>query len=167
MGSMKHLSTKERRNRIQAFEKGYLVITKTLKEIPEEIWNYKPDEKSWSIHQIIVHLADSEAHAYTRLRTMIAENGSEVAAYNQDLWANELDYPNQSFHHALELFRLLRKLSTDVLMNLSEEKFSRFAVHSEHGQMNVDDWLISYDDHAQSHASQLLRNYEHWKKHKA
>ncbi|MDR3665677.1 MAG: hypothetical protein P4L35_02425, partial [Ignavibacteriaceae bacterium] len=55
-----------------------------LPEFPKKMWDFKPAPNRWSIKEIILHMADSEANAYVRCRKIIAENGSNVLAYDQD-----------------------------------------------------------------------------------
>ena len=63
--------------------------------MPEKMWQYKPGPAEWSIHEVLVHLADSEANLYVRARRFIAEPGSKVLSFDNDLWAKALDYHKQ------------------------------------------------------------------------
>jgi len=60
------------------------------------MWQYKPGPDRWSIHEIIVHLADSEANSYIRCRRFIAERGSRVMGYDENRWGNSLNYHGRS-----------------------------------------------------------------------
>jgi len=55
--------------------------------IVREQWHYKPGTDQWSIHEIIIHLADSEAHAYLRCRTILAEPGSTLIHFDEHQWS--------------------------------------------------------------------------------
>jgi transposase len=41
-------------------------------QFPKEMWTYKPGPDRWSIHEILVHIADSEVNSYVRCRRFIA-----------------------------------------------------------------------------------------------
>src|SRR5665647_790977 len=79
-----------------------------LPEFPKKMWDYKPAPNRWSIKEIILHMADSEANSYVRCRKIIAENGSNVLVYDQDKWAENLKYKDQNIEVSLELFKQLR-----------------------------------------------------------
>ena len=86
---------------MQAYEK----LIAALPHFPREMWQYRPAPDRWTIHEIIVHIADSEANSYVRCRRFIAEPGSTVMAYDEMAWAQRLNYHAQSPEAALELFK--------------------------------------------------------------
>lgn len=98
----------ERKALIEKFAQGHRDLVEALADIPAEAMHWKPAPGKWSIHQIVVHLVDSEANGYVRCRALIAEPGKTVMAYDQDHWANDLEYEVQDLEESLELFRLLR-----------------------------------------------------------
>jgi hypothetical protein len=128
------------------------------------MWQFKPAPDRWSIHEIIVHLADSEANSFVRCRCFVAEPGKTIMAYNQDLWASRTDYHRQSTDDALELFRLLRKSSYDLIKTLPDEAWLSTIIHPEVGSMAFEKWLVIYEEHVRKHIEQMRRNYDAWKK---
>jgi hypothetical protein len=134
-----------------------------LQEIPRDAWTFRPAPGRWTIHEIVIHLAEAEAHGFVRGRAAIAEPGCRIAAYDQDRWAAELGYLHQDPAEALELFRLLRQLTGGLLRRLPDEGWGRTLEHPERGTMTLDDWLVLYDEHPQIHIRQIERNYESWK----
>ena len=69
------------------------MLMSTLKDIPREMWKFKPEPKEWSVHEVLVHLADSESNAALRARKLIVEPGGALMGYDQDKWAIELELP--------------------------------------------------------------------------
>ena len=130
---------------------------------PHEMWQFKPTEDSWSIHEIIIHIADSEANSYIRCRRFLAEPGEPLLAYDQNRWASELDYHAQSPQDALELFRWLRKKSYDLIKLAPDEVWSRECFHPEIGMMTMDDWLDTYERHVPEHVAQMRGVFESWR----
>ena len=128
------------------------------------MWQWKPAPEKWSIHEVLIHIADSEANSFVRCRRFIAEPGSGVYGYNENKWAKNLDYHSQSIEDALELFRLLRKASYDLIKTVSEETWQTATVdHSESGVMSFEQWLKNYEEHIPVHIRQMKRNLEAWK----
>jgi uncharacterized damage-inducible protein DinB len=57
------MNSKERHSKIAAYGAAHDLLMGALKQFPKEMWQYKPGPERWSIHEIIVHLADSEANS--------------------------------------------------------------------------------------------------------
>ena len=157
----------ERRQKIEEFGNAYYALCDSLREYPREMWDYRPDKDTWSIHEILVHLADSEVSGYVRYRKAIAETGSAIIAYNQEAWATELSYLTQNPNDAVELFRWLRVMSYSLLRAMPEDVFENTINHPEHGIMTLDDLVVSYVVHVENHLGQMRRVYEAWQKYKS
>ena len=117
---------------LESYGNGYHKIKTTLDEFPKEMWQWQPPHGKWTIHQNILHLADSEAHSYCRFRTFIAEPGRTVLGYNQDLWTEQLLYHHQRTEEALELYRLLRKMTYELLQQIPDPYWQYTIEHSEY-----------------------------------
>jgi hypothetical protein len=157
------MTAQERKDRIKAYGQGHALLTKALAEFPREMWQFKPGSDRWSIHEIIVHLADAEANSYVRCRCFIAEPGKTLMTYDQDLWANRLHYHAQKIEDALELFRWLRQTTYELIKSLPEDVWNNTVVHPEMGTYAFDRWLEIYEAHTRKHIEQMRRNYETWK----
>jgi hypothetical protein len=131
------------------------------------MWQFRPSTGSWTIHEIIIHIADSEVNSYVRCRRLLAEPGSAVLGYDEMRWARELAYHEQDPQDALELFRLLRRLSHRLIQNQPAEVWAHTIHHSENGRMTMDDWLDVYEGHIPDHVEQMNGIYEIWKSEQA
>ena len=157
------MDNNERQSKIEKYGKAYDELAAFLKTLSKEEIAYKPAPDKWSAHEIVVHIADAEANSYTRLRKALAEPGGMIFAYDQDAWANNLDYSHQNFDDHLELFRLLRKTCYDLIKNMPEEKWNNQYNHSEYGLVGLDKWLDIYVKHIPGHIAQIKRNLVHMK----
>jgi len=153
-----------RTQKIESYGKASEQLDQALKGLPPEMWQFKPAPQEWSIHEIIIHLADSEANSYVRCRRFIAEPGKEVMAYNEGLWAVRLGYHDQDVDEALALFKMLRQSSYKLIKRLPDSVWSNTVTHPEHGVLTFDDWLTIYEAHIPEHIEQMKKNYEAWKK---
>lgn len=147
---------------IAEYGDAHRLLVEALPEFPAEMWQWRPAPGKWSIHEIIIHITDSEANSYIRCRRFIAEPGTQVMAYDENRWANELDYHKQSTDDALALFALLRSTSYDLIRDLPEDVWARTIEHPENGTMTMDDWLRVYRDHIPVHIAQMRRNLAAW-----
>jgi hypothetical protein len=152
----------ERTVLIESYGRAYDDLVAALDEVPREMWLFKPAPEKWSVHEVIVHIADSEANSYVRCRRFIAEPGTSVMAYDENKWASALRYHDQSADDALELFRLLRASCHSLIRDLPESVWANTIEHPENGTMTFDDWLRTYERHIPVHVAQIRRNVAAW-----
>jgi len=148
--------------KIESYGQAYDKLVAALPRFPREMWQYRPSSDRWTIHEIIVHIADSEANSYARCRRFIAEPGSTVMAYDEMAWAQRLNYHAQSPEAAIELFRQLRAGSFELIKTLPEETWTNTIIHPESGVMTMDEWLDIYDRHIPDHIAQMQEVYAAW-----
>ncbi len=149
------MTPQHRTQKIESYGRAYEMLMAALPAFPEEMWTYKPSLESWSIHEMLVHIADSEANSYIRLRRLVAEPGLPVMAYDENRWAFALKYHEQSPQEALELFKWLRLNSYRLIVTLPESTWANTIYHPENGLMTLDDWLDVYERHIPAHIEQM------------
>jgi hypothetical protein len=153
-----------RAERIRAYVEGPAALREALAEVPAEAMRWRPGRGRWSVHEVVVHCADSAAVAYARLRYVLAEDAPLLVAYDQDRWAERLDYESQPLAPAVALLEAVHAATVPLLERLPEGAWSRAGRHTETGPYRVDDWLRLEADHLQVHARQIRRNLEAWRR---
>ena len=154
------MAPEQRDQKIESFGNAYHVLVDNLSLFPKEMWNFQDEHGCWSIHEHLVHIADSEANSYIRCRRLIAEPGKSLMAYDENQWAQALDYRSQSNEEALELFRWLRHGTYTLIKSLPERAWDNSGYHPENGNMTLDDWLDIYERHIPEHVQYMRENYE-------
>jgi len=157
------MTPQERKSKIRSYGKAYAELKQALRKFPKRMWKYKPGPDRWSIHEIIIHMADSEANSFVRCRRFVAEPGKPVLGYDENGWSRVLDYHKRNTETALELFKQLRKSSFELIKTLPDSVWTNTVEHSERGTMNFEQWLETYEKHTHSHINQMTKNYETWK----
>jgi hypothetical protein len=157
------LDAENRARKLESYGNAHAYLVEALKQFPRNMWHFKPDPDEWSIHETVIHITDSEANSYARCRRFIAEPGQAVMAYDENRWRVALNYPEQSTEDALELFRLLRRGSYNLVRSLPEEVWANSGYHPENGPMTLDDWLDVYERHIPEHVEQMQRVHGEWK----
>lgn len=149
--------------KIATYEQGAQIIRNALKQYPVAMRTYKPSENAWSIHEVIIHLADSEVSSYMRLRKIIAENGSSLADHDADTWAREIPYHEQSVEDALQLIETIRAMNARLMRTTDEHIWATHAVvHPTRGSITLEDWLQLYINHVKAHLNQMERIYQQY-----
>ena len=155
----------QRKEKIEAYGRAYDQLKEALKGFPRQMWPYKPGPDRWSIQEIILHIADSEANSYVRCRCFLAEPGKTIMAYDENRWAVGLQYHRQNPDAAVELFGLLRQMSFRLIASLPEQAWSNEVIHPESGRMTLEDWLTIYTNHIPEHIGQMQATYDAWVAH--
>jgi len=156
------MKPEERNEKIESYGMAYMRLVSALERYPREMWQFRSDPDAWTIHEIIIHIADSEVSSYFRCRRFLAEPGSIVPGYDEAKWARKLHYHEQSTDEALELFKWLRTKSYKLIKDLPELVWSNTVYHTENGIMTLDDWLDIYERHIPEHIQQMQANYDDW-----
>jgi hypothetical protein len=104
-------------------------------------------------------MADSEMLAGLRLRRLLAEDGVEMYAYDQDEFARHLYY-NRPIEASLEAFRLARATTAEILDRMGEAEWARAgkgAFGGDWGPFTAENWLVVLVEHGHAHAAQIRR----------
>jgi hypothetical protein len=158
------MNAQERDQKIKLYGQGYDLLMEALRDIPREMWTFKPEPTEWSVHEVLVHLADSESNAALRARKLIVEPGGTLMGYDQDKWTRELDYHDQNYEDALEILRLVRKTTYALLKKLPEDVFEHWVKHPEYDEpYTFEQWINIYSAHIPGHIEQIRNNYKIWR----
>lgn len=144
----------ERRKLIEQYRDGYDEVAEALSKMTPGELDRRPAPGKWSAREIVHHLADSEMTAAVRLRLLLAEDRPQIMGYDQDEFARRLYY-DRPHEKSLELFRMVRSSTVDILERLTPAEWVREGRHSEMGAYGVELWLRMYAEHAHKHARQI------------
>ncbi len=159
------MDRKERKEKIELYGRGYDLLKATLAEVPQEAMKFKPEPKEWSVYEIIIHIADSESNAALRARKLIVEPGGTLMGYDQDAWAITLQYHEHNLEDALEVTRLARKTTYELLKRQPDEVFAHSIVHPEYeAPFTFEQWINLYSAHIPGHIEQIKNNLMLWNK---
>lgn len=115
--------------------------------------SYAPGK--WSVRFLLHHLADSEAVLSERIRRTISEPRPVLWAYNQDAWANGLDYSQMP----LDLSRMIYEANRAGIIHLASQHYDRSGhlefIHSETGLRTLKDEFDKVAAHNDHHLNQI------------
>lgn len=157
-------SVEERADLIARYAAGPARLRSALSQVPAEALDWRPSPGKWSVHEILSHCADSETNGYARVRYVLAEQEPLIVAYDQDRWAQVLDYLRQPVELSLAVVDAVRAATAALLRRVPEEAWTREGRHTESGAYTPEKWLRIYADHLESHAAQIERNLAAWRR---
>jgi DinB superfamily len=158
------LSASERESLIQQYARGPEKLRAALAATPPEAVQWRPEVGEWSAHEVIVHCADSETQAASRIRVVVSEKEPVILGYDEAAWARDLDYHAHPVDVALATVDAVRANTVALLRRLPEAAWRREGRHTESGRYTAEDWLRIYAEHLENHARQIEANVAAWRR---
>ncbi|MEX1185667.1 MAG: putative metal-dependent hydrolase [Gemmatimonadaceae bacterium] len=117
-------------------------------------------EGSWTLRQVVHHLADSHVNSYTRFRLALTEDHPRIKPYDEGKWAELEDARTLPVEVSLELLEALHSRWVALLRSLKPKDFARTIDHPENGTMSVDQLLAMYAWHGEHHIAHIRLAHE-------
>ena len=114
---------------------------------------YRPG--SWTAHQLLVHLADTETVLLDRVRRLAADDKPLLWAFDQNAWADRLGYAQRDLATAGRLFAVARETMLELAVGFSSTTLAHAGVHTERGKVTLADTLAGIARHTRHHLGQL------------
>ena len=111
----------------------------------------KPVPGKWSTHQVVCHLADTEALYAERMKRVIAEHKPPLLAMDPDAWMAHLASPQRVIEDELRLIELIHNQMGHILRTLKFDDFRRRGIHSEDGPLSLETLLTRITGHLPHH----------------
>ncbi len=119
---------------------------------------WRPADGSWSILEIVHHLADEEVEDFrTRLECTLRDPNEDWPPIDPVGWAEARRYQDGRLEEALSRFVRERTRSVAWLRTLPNPDFSQCKVHPKLGSMSAADLLASWAAHDALHLRQLAK----------
>ena len=160
---MKTLTHAERAAFLARYEAGSALLRAAWSSIPEAARQWRPAPGKWSAHEVVVHCADSEAYAHTRIRLLLAEPKPLIVGYDENLWARSFDYHAHDPELALRTIEAVRANTSALLRRLPDSAFGKVGTHTQSGAYSDADWFRIYAEHLEVHVRQIERNLTAWR----
>lgn len=113
------------------------------------------EEGKWNIRELLCHISDVETVLYERIRRVIAEPKQVIWGFEQDLWAERLNYNSFPLSISKQTFSSVRKgviyLADNFYQDLGHKQF----VHSEAGIRTLKDEFDKVAWHCEGHLKQI------------
>lgn len=156
------LTPQQREALVEQYARGPERVREALSKVPSEALQWKPAPDRWSVHEVVVHCADSESNAALRLRYLLAEKEPLIVGYDQDEWARLFDYHAQPLEVSLAVAAAARERTVPLLRRMGEADWKKAGRHTESGPYTAEDWLRVYAAHLEGHARQIEGNLAAW-----
>jgi hypothetical protein len=114
----------------------------------------------WSVAQNIHHLADSHMNSFIRLKLMLTEDRPPLKGYNADAWAVLPDASDADIATSLMILTGLHRRWVKLWQSVQADQWERSGIHSERGEVILDELLKMYANHCKAHIDQVTRTLQ-------
>jgi hypothetical protein len=153
------LTAAERERRIKQYADGPARLRAAVEAVPPDAMKWRPAPNEFSVHEIVVHCADSETNAAARIRYIMAERNNDC--WMIDTWASpSITQPPSMWRSLVEA---VRANTVPVIERLNAGAWRKAGTHSESGRYTGNDWLSTYSEHLEEHIAQIKRAVSAWR----
>ena len=131
-------------------------LAAAVKGLTPEQLNTPYREGGWTVAQVVHHVADSHLNAYLRMKLILTEDKPPLKGYDQDVWAAREDAKSTQVAPSLTVLKGLHKRWIAMLKKVGRAEWKRTGMHSERGEVTLDDMLKIYAGHGEKHVGQIL-----------
>ena len=149
------LSPAERESAISKIEAAPGALRAALSGMSDAQLDSTYREGSWTLRQVVHHLADSHVNSYTRFRLAMTEDHPTIKAYDENKWAQLEDARAMPVEVSLALIDSLHARWVRLLRSLTPADFDRTIDHPENGTMTIDHLLAMYAWHGEHHIAHV------------
>jgi len=130
------------------------ILRHTVQNLTSEqlLLQYRPG--SWTVRQIVHHMADNDMNAFIRFKRALTEDNPTASSYREDLWAELSDYETP-LETSLILLESIHGRFTAILRSLQSSDFQRTFTSPTHGAMSLDAALQRFIWHNRHHTAQI------------
>ena len=143
---------------VQRLENNLAVFRGLTRGVGVEQARWKPDPASWSILEVVCHLADEDVEDFrARLDLALHAPGTPWPPIDPVGWVAERGYLDRDLEEAVAAFTAARHQSLRWLRALEDPDWSRTSTHPKLGPMSAGELLTSWLAHDFIHVRQLNR----------
>jgi uncharacterized damage-inducible protein DinB len=128
---------------INAYADGPRILEAAVAGLSQDELRFRPGPEHWSIHENVVHVADTDLIGATRMRYVIVQPGSALVSFDQNAWARVLDYGALSMQEALALLRSIRATTVEMLTRARADAWEQVGINTEAGPQTLE-WLVGH-----------------------
>lgn len=129
-------------------------LRETVGSLSEEELSKTYREGSWTVRQLVHHIADSQLNMYQRLKLALTDENPRVPAFDEEKWAIQPD-TELPVEISIKLLEGLNERIVYLGQSLTEEQLDRTFVHQENGEITVATKIAKLAWHEEHHLAHI------------
>ncbi len=142
---------------LQVLRKSPKRLRKLIKSAKAKELGWKADAATWSVHEVIGHMADHEFVFGARVRFVASHDKPALAAYDESLFMARLGIDRSRLEDLFDAWVAARAANMHLLDRLPEDAWSRTGIHQERGELSLTQIVVTNAGHDRIHEEQIER----------
>jgi uncharacterized damage-inducible protein DinB len=145
------------RGRIETYLAGGAELSQSIWGLTHDQLHAKPADGSWTIHQIVIHMLESDLIGTDRMKRIACMDKPLLIGYDENGFINLPGVSELNPFLACDLFQKNRQMTATVLRRLPKTAWDRWGIHNESGKVTLTEMLEKYIHHLEHHLQFLAR----------
>ncbi|WP_067724682.1 YfiT family bacillithiol transferase [Oceanobacillus damuensis] len=129
-------------------------LRETVDSLSDEELNKTYRDGSWTVHQLVHHIADSQLNMYQRLKLALTDENPTVPDFDQDKWAVQPD-TKLPIESSIKMLEGINKRIVSLGNSLTEEQLDRIFTHQKNGKITVATKVAKLAWHEEHHLAHI------------
>jgi hypothetical protein len=138
-------------DRIELYVAGGAKLAQSIWGLTADQLHIKPADGSWTIHEIVIHMLDSDLIATDRMKRIACMDTPLLIGYDDNGFVKLPGVDELNAFLACELFQKNRHMTATILRRLPASAWERFGIHNEKGKVTLSEMLETYIYHLDHH----------------
>ncbi|MEQ1825048.1 MAG: DinB family protein [Pirellula sp.] len=139
------------RSKIEAYTTGGAELVKAYWGLSHAHLHAKPVDGSWSLHQIAIHMMDSDLIGSDRMKRIACMENPLLCGYDETAFSQLPGSDQLNAFAACEMFQKNRTMTAVILRALPDAAFERTGIHTESGKVSLAVMVDKYIEHLRHH----------------
>lgn len=136
---------------LEEYSRGAALLRDVIARTPANAWDATPIPGTWSIRQVLCHLADGEIVYADRMKRVIAEDNPTFFEADPDQFVPALFCETRDWEAEMSVIDATRCHMLPILRSCTDDDFRRGGVHSLDGPMDLLTLLSRITGHIPHH----------------
>lgn len=129
-------------------------LRETVEALSEEELNKTYRDGSWTVRQLVHHIADSQLNMFQRLRLALTDENPTVPAFDEEKWA-ELPDNKLPVDSSIKMLEGINERIVALARSLSDEQLARTFIHQTDGEVKVVTKVAKLAWHEEHHLAHI------------
>lgn len=136
---------------IESYLQGPKLVREAVEGMTPDQLRAHPIAGKWSTLEVVCHLADFDPIMADRMKRIIAEVKPQLIGADENRFAEALSYHLRDVNEELTIIDHTRRQMGRILQNLAPTAFQRTGLHSERGELTLQQMLQLAVNHIVHH----------------
>ncbi|MFM8569979.1 MAG: DinB family protein [Pirellula sp.] len=138
-------------SKIDQYVVGGSHLVQSIWGLTQEQLHSRPADGTWTIHQIVTHMLDSDLIGSDRMKRIACMDKPLLVGYDETAFSNLPGREQIDAFTACDLFHRNRQMTAVILRALPSTAWERIGIHTEAGAVSLAQMLDKYVGHLEHH----------------